>query len=411
MNIPNWTDEEWDQVVSVDKSAKLFGDLIKYESEIESASDRFDYARCKWLALTHTNVVALNENGIPFDDKKYLKLSREATFEWLRKCVNTRSDIAEARESNFFFTLKGIDREEDIRRIIKSRCIFSDEECKDEIGKKQRFIYLEYLALWFLKRYDHITSFRIVRKICSFRYKYHHRIFPPKLTLPILIILMALFVVRLICNVDMVVFGYDWKTFSQMDHFGVFEDVEFFAGGWNITRTIESLALALAGIILAFWILDTSRSTSFLLWANFLHIRLASGIVIGYIALLFQSDMWKLALEIDRIKGSTIVFSASLFSLYYLFSEIKNVVQNARTAIYRCLRLWLIGLFESLALGIIAQDLLSWFYIESHTNIGVTGLFAGLIYPKILILFAPLALAIGIFVQIIWEDKPITYPF
>ncbi len=82
----------------------------------------------------------------------------------------------------------------------------------------------------------------------------------------------------------------------------------------------------------------------------------------------------------------------------------------------RSLNIFSKGVLYSFSVGIIILDFLNAHFINNmkdtdvfknlHLHAGIIGI----IDPKVLLVFFPLALLIGIFVQIIREDKPITEP-
>jgi len=381
--------------------------------------------RCRWLAITRTDCAILNlllEPEATISEEAFKAVKHQKTLNWLKICVNTESTDAEAKDASFYFALRGVDREEDVRRIIwghptkksgkrkEMDSFFKGDTPEDEKeGERRGLIYLEFLATWFLKRYDLRTAGKIICRICSHPHKstYNHPI--PRVSFILLTLVTVFFVVRLIWNTDPLIFGFDWKSFKEIDHLSTLRHIAIFSGGFNLLQIFELLPFCVAGFIFVCWGLDFTHSTKFSLWFKMLIPRMLSGIIVGYMPLLFSKDTWEFALKVNRLEGAAIVLSALLFSLYYLFTEIQNVVQNTKTACYRGLRIWLIGLGESFMLGIIAQDLLARPFIGNQGGT-IMGLLGGLIYPKILLLFTPLALLIGIFVQVIWEDKPITHP-
>ena len=144
--------------------------------------------------------------------------------------------------------------------------------------------------------------------------------------------------------------------------------------------------------------------------------RLLGGIFIGYFPILIGEEVWSFVKEVNAFEGFFIVILSSVFCLYYLFTELNNVVKDIRVASFRSMRIWLIGLIESFIIGIFIQDLFARAFVNTlETNyyglmMPPHGLLGGKIYPKVLLIYFPLALFIGVFVQLIWEDKPITHP-
>ncbi len=162
-------------------------------------------------------------------------------------------------------------------------------------------------------------------------------------------------------------------------------------------------------------------------WIKIIIPRLAGTIVVGYVLLVVTAEIWEFSLRyyqkekiVCLIQYIAIITTALLTSLIYLFIEVNNLVKKPWLAFRRALSLFLLGVTESFIIGLILFDL----FANGMTNglmsdlginadkiveIRIDGFF-GRIYPLPLILYASLALVIGIFVQIIWEDKPITEP-
>lgn len=182
-------------------------------------------------------------------------------------------------------------------------------------------------------------------------------------------------------------------------------------GYFNIIELISAL---IGFIFLCFLLIDFKFYTNFTLYFKLLIPRLIGGILIGYLPILMSSDLWKFVKHINDFEGFFIILISSVFCFYYLFTEIKNVVDDTRTAFFRSMRIWLIGLLESFLFGVVIMDLFARAFVKSFDKLDklgepISGLLGGQIYPKVLIIYFPLALFIGIFVQLIWEDKPITH--
>lgn len=442
----NWTLSQWDDISS-HQAAKIVAKLQAHSLVLTPFSDnhqaqivaklqasatsssyhQFISARCWWLAITHTDCATLNSlpelRGKTISEEEFEKLKWRKTFEWLKICVNTESTDAEAKDANLYFALEEIDREEEVRKILwKDNPKFVEKNRKKEIssffkcnpfegkeeGEKRGLIYLEFLANWFLKRYDLRTAFEIIHKIHRSAVQSRSVDIFPKKSVVVALVLFVTFFLCYFHQGSQLKFWEDYAWIWQTDSwdlkvwYNVFPLLFFVA--------VESVCL----ILLAVWMI---RFRSYYLWFKLLLPRLLGGIVVGYLPLLLSEEIWGFAWQVEPLEGVLIVGTAVLFSFYYLFTEIRNVVQNTITAIYRGLRIGVIGLAESFLVGIFAQDLLARPFVTGMGKIDdyealnpVTGLLGGLIYPKVLLLYFPLALLIGIFVQIIWEEKPITHP-
>lgn len=142
--------------------------------------------------------------------------------------------------------------------------------------------------------------------------------------------------------------------------------------------------------------------------------RLIGGIVVGYMVLIFSNDVW---IMIDRLFHSAnypancvvIIVLATAFAFFFLLNEVRQTIRNSSVALMRSALIWLMGIFQALVIGLVLSDLFG-SGMSPAANSGMPGIFGNL-YPRFILISAPLALLIGIFVQIIWEDKPITEPF
>ncbi len=144
--------------------------------------------------------------------------------------------------------------------------------------------------------------------------------------------------------------------------------------------------------------------------------RLFAGIVIGYFPILIASDFWRFALLADYWAIGAIDGFALILSFVYLYHEIMNIVCCRGKALKRALNIFAKSIVYSFCTGIIILDIFTIYFLpilkitqikdKYNLHVGIIGA----IDLKILLLFFPLALLIGLFVQIIWEDKPITCP-
>jgi len=141
--------------------------------------------------------------------------------------------------------------------------------------------------------------------------------------------------------------------------------------------------------------------------------RLLGGIVVGYLPLLVTSDLWKFAFKAEWYVIFLIMIGAVIACWIYLFVEVSNIVLDKRLAFNRASLLLVLGLVESLVIGLVASDLFAEKLLQN--SVLVTSkleipTILGTVYVDAVSLYFPMALFIGIFIQILWEDKPITEP-
>ena len=168
--------------------------------------------------------------------------------------------------------------------------------------------------------------------------------------------------------------------------------------------------------------------------------RLLGGIIVGYLPLLMTGEMWQFCMNITWLEFLQIIIASLLACWIYLYVEVNNAIRDKDEAFKRANSVLLLGCIESLIVGLVFCSLFGPILIEKAVfpkqSIDLTqksfllhlpkeihapilfGLLNALgvkdsvhfVYPPVILLYFPLALFIGIFVQILWEDKPITEP-
>lgn len=192
---------------------------------------------------------------------------------------------------------------------------------------------------------------------------------------------------------------------------------------------VAGVVAALAG---AFWILVVR-----FMWRkdlSFFHAsvpRIGAGIIVGYLPVFLIDEVWDLArqppaylLGVAALLGST--------TLLYLFVEVQRRIGDPSEAFARARDIFLLGLVQAGAFGLVVTSLLgplmarrNW-SVEATTP-GLTELqetlspFLGelprivgvepfVVFPSAVVLMSFLAFFIGTFLQLLWEDLPITEP-
>jgi hypothetical protein len=139
--------------------------------------------------------------------------------------------------------------------------------------------------------------------------------------------------------------------------------------------------------------------------------RLTAAIFVGYAPLLFSKDVWEAFQMMERQPISFLVFAGAMGSLIYLHLELaKSGISHVWL---RAMFIWGVGLIEALVIGIIVSDVLGdsiGFKSEITNQSWVWKGFFGFLYWKVIFLAGALALLLGVILQMIWEDKPITEP-
>ena len=160
--------------------------------------------------------------------------------------------------------------------------------------------------------------------------------------------------------------------------------------------------------------------------------RMAAGIVVGFLVLL-NGDAWlsifgnKTAFRLmGTCSSNSAMFSWSLFLgrvlvplglvYFYILAEMNKVAGIRPNVRHKGVVLWLRGLAYSILIGAIISDLFGESLVRKvlddlkaggDTLYALRGWF-GLIYPEVICYLSPLAFFIGVFVQLLWEDKALT---
>ncbi len=158
--------------------------------------------------------------------------------------------------------------------------------------------------------------------------------------------------------------------------------------------------------------------------------RVAAGIIVGYLPVFLIDEVWDLA-EQNLLPILSVCFLLGSTTLLYLYLEVQRQLGERRDAFGRALDIFLLGLNESAAFGIVTTTLLgplmagrNWgagmgasvpelqtqlgpFVGELPRILGVGPIYA---FPTAVLVMTFLAFFIGTFLQLLWEDLPITEP-
>ena len=319
--------------------------------------------------------------------------------EWLRICLN----LSENRDTEFYLEISGHDREAEVREIL-----FRGEKQISEFFRQGAGLsYLSLVLDWSLQRYNLALAARLARDLM---WNKEHRgsrrrrtaagirsIFPRHLG-GWLVVSAASCLLLLIC------FTYIRSAFDDIIH--VYLSITIGLSSTNFYTTLLFVLYPAIPILLfgSFW------KRNFLLFKLLLP-RMVAGIVVGYMPLIIAEEAWGMANRMGELEVFCIALFTLGFSLYYLFIEVDNTLRNKWLSLGRAFRIFSTGLLESFLIGVLVLDLMAEAFYPTlmADSLTLPGLF-GYISPKLLYLYFPLALFIGIFVQIIWEDKPITHP-
>jgi len=328
------------------------------------------------------------------------------TIRWLQVCINSN------RQTNLFFDLYGLDREEEVKRILYK--VDRDTAKYDEsdpilpyLTTKDREKILNYLFRnWFLPRYDFGTASRLVKELNSCRKTLSTA---PKRKINFsfdLAIGLCAFVLLMVLLISFAFVYKDLnKNLSQISPFRWVDCCSFSSQSPAEFYAKVYLFLIYVG---SFSILFWKRIRSILLP------RLIGGIIIGYIFLLSSDSLLNFSLQINPYEATLIIVTSICLSLLLLWLEIKRRLEiSDMRIVWRTIALFSLSLLESTIIGLLVSDIFSGVFTghikkEWPKITSFVGPLVGTIYPKVVILFIPLALLVGLVLQLFWEEKPIS---
>ncbi len=157
--------------------------------------------------------------------------------------------------------------------------------------------------------------------------------------------------------------------------------------------------------------------------------RIGAGIIVGYAPVFLIDEVWDLAKQPPVYLIATVVMLGSV-TLLYLFVEVQRRLGDPRLAFDRARDLFLLGIVEAAAFGMLTTSLLgplmaarNWGPYEAplaairptlEPMVGelprVMGFEPLTAFPGAILLMSFLSFFIGTFLQLLWEDLPITEP-
>ncbi len=164
--------------------------------------------------------------------------------------------------------------------------------------------------------------------------------------------------------------------------------------------------------------------------------RIAAGIIVGYLPVFLIDEVWDLA-EQSVTTLATVVVMLGMPTLLYIYVEVQRRLGDPEEAFRRAVDIVLLGLLQSAAIGLVVTSLLgglmstrNWGEEEWREGLGDVTLpalrehlqpFVGelprmlgyepfVAFPTAVLLMTFMAFFIGTFLQLLWEELPITEP-
>jgi hypothetical protein len=157
--------------------------------------------------------------------------------------------------------------------------------------------------------------------------------------------------------------------------------------------------------------------------------RIAAGIIVGYLPIFFVDEVWGLAARSFATQLS-ICFLLAFATLLYLYIEVQRRLQNPNLAFARARQIFALGFLQSLGIGLVLTSLLGPYMASRNWSDSAAGVDAlrgslaplvghlpeilgidpFLVFPGAVLFMSFLAFFLGTFLQLMWEDLPITEP-
>ena len=159
--------------------------------------------------------------------------------------------------------------------------------------------------------------------------------------------------------------------------------------------------------------------------------RIGAGIIVGYLPVFLIDEVWDLASR-PTLALNAVTLLLGLVTLLYIYVEVARRIRDTGVAFARARSIFLLGVFEAFGAGIVMTSLVGPFMVERNWSpegvetsvavvrdamppmvgqlphvVGVEGFW---VFPSALLLMTFLSFFIGIFLQLMWEELPITEP-
>jgi hypothetical protein len=159
--------------------------------------------------------------------------------------------------------------------------------------------------------------------------------------------------------------------------------------------------------------------------------RIGAGIIVGYLPVFLIDEVWDLARH-STTALHAVTMLLGLVTLLYVYVEIAHRIPDTKVAFARARAIFLLGVVEALGAGIVMTSLVGPFMVVrnwspdsgdvtvdvlKHTMPPIYGQLPHVVgydslwvFPSALFLMTFLSFFIGIFLQLMWEELPITEP-
>lgn len=159
--------------------------------------------------------------------------------------------------------------------------------------------------------------------------------------------------------------------------------------------------------------------------------RIAAGIIVGYLPVFLIDEVWDLANQPIAVLGAVSLFMG-LVTLLYIYVEVQRRIHDRDEAFARARAIFLLGLLQAFGIGVVMTNLVGRFMVlrnwgsekawvvGSYADAGtmqfvgelprIIGIEPMMAFPSALLVMTFLSFFIGVFLQLMWEELPITEP-
>jgi hypothetical protein len=144
---------------------------------------------------------------------------------------------------------------------------------------------------------------------------------------------------------------------------------------------------------------------------------------VGYLPVFLIDEVWDLASRSGAVLASVGTL-LGLITLLYIFVEVQGKLGDTAVAFKRARSIFVLGIVQACAFGVMMTSLVGRFMVERNWPAEivsgdllagqlprVVGLFEVFsLFPSAVMIMTPLSFFIGVFLQLMWEELPITEP-
>jgi len=158
--------------------------------------------------------------------------------------------------------------------------------------------------------------------------------------------------------------------------------------------------------------------------------RIAAGIIVGYLPIFFIDEVWALAAQ-SWVVLSSVALLMGFMTLLYLYIEVEGRLGDSALAFARARQIFFLGVFQAFGIGLVITGLVGRIMVLRAWGGGaaadlhalsqsipdfigqlprVVGFEPFYTFPAAVFVMTFLSFFIGTFLQLLWEDIPITQP-